>query len=332
LPSGIKMAVKTLTDVTDYRVLVEFVTPLLLDEVSRAGEGIGLDPYDLDDALEDLFCSKEDLQRMVDTLARKKNIILQGPPGVGKTFASRRLAYALIGFKAEEQVEMVQFHQSYSYEDFVQGWRPTREGGFSLRYGVFYEFCNAARENSAASYVFIIDEVNRGNLSKIFGELLMLLEADKRGDGFSIPLTYSDSGERFSVPENVHVIGLMNTADRSLALVDYALRRRFTFFDLRPQVGSSRFREFLSGLVEEDVADYLINRICSLNERIRDDTVNLGQGYEIGHSFFCPQDTEEELDMDWYRSVVEFEIAPLLREYWFDDLDRAEEEIAALVE
>lgn len=180
----------------------------------------------------------------------------------------------------------------------------------------------------------IIDEINRGNLSKIFGELLMLIEADKRGADYAIPLTYApDLSDRFFIPENLYIIGMMNTADRSLAMVDYALRRRFTFIDLRPEFASEDFRTFLEDHdVEPDVIDMIITRICLLNDDIRSESTNLGPGFEIGHSFFCPHGTEDELGIDWYRAIINSEIGPLLREYWFDDLSKADDMVSRLLQ
>lgn len=180
--------------------------------------------------------SEEDYNSLVSLLEHKKNIILQGAPGVGKTFAAKRLAYSIIKRKDPSLVKMVQFHQSYSYEDFVRGYRPT-DKGFEIKNGPFYDFCKKAEEDSENRYFFIIDEINRGNLSKIFGELFMLIEADKRADPLknnqpSVQLLYRDPEkgvEEFSIPSNLYIIGMMNTADRSLALMDFALRRRFGF-------------------------------------------------------------------------------------------------------
>src|SRR5699024_7318145 len=147
------------------------------------------------------------------------------------TYAAKRLAYSVIGEQDRSRVQIVQFHQSYSYEDFLMGYRPRESGGFTLTEGPFYRFCEDARaDDPTPPYFFIIDEINRGNISKIFGELLMLIESDKRGT--ELRLLYKH--ESFSVPPNVHIIGMMNTADRSLAVLDYALRRRFGFFEMAP--------------------------------------------------------------------------------------------------
>ena len=283
--------------------------------------------YGVDTALDGLFLEETQFRRILDCIALRKNLILQGPPGVGKTFIARRIAWCLKGHKDSRSIEMVQFHQSYAYEDFVQGWRPTETGGFTLRDGVFFEFCKRAEKHPGKPFVFVIDEINRGNLSRIFGELLMLIEADKRGHEHAITLTYSASGERFSVPDNVHLLGLMNTADRSLAIVDYALRRRFAFETLSPAYGTGKFRAYL---LEADVDPSLVDRIdrnlSTLNARIRAEK-DLGRGFEIGHSYFVP---EELADEQWYLGIVELQIAPLLREYWFDRPEQADQLVEKL--
>ena len=288
--------------------------------------------YPISKALDGLFIEPEAFTAILNTLGRRKNVILQGPPGVGKTFMSRRLAYALMGRKDKQRLQFVQFHQSYSYEDFIQGWRPTADGGFELRDGVFHTFCSrAADDGSGDPWVFVIDEINRGNLSRIFGELLMLIENDKRGPDHSIPLAYS-SDRTFFVPENVHVIGLMNTADRSLAMVDYALRRRFGFMTLKPAYGNERFNQYLLAQdVPEDLVSRINDRMAAVNQEIRSDRRNLGPGFEIGHSFFVPSGDEESLDESWYESVVRAEIEPLIREYWFDQPSRADELVGKLL-
>lgn len=287
--------------------------------------------YTVKEAAEELFIEQASFEQIKSVWKKKKNLIVQGPPGVGKTFFYRQLAYALMGSKDPDRLTTVQFHPSYAYEDFVQGYRPS-SNGFVLRDGVFFRACLRAQRDMGRRHVFVIDEVNRGNLAKIFGELLMLLEADKRGEEWAVPLAYSDeSAKKFFIPKNLYVLGLMNTADRSLAVVDYALRRRFAFVDLEPAYKSPKFKEFLQ---EKGVSDALRTKIISqmikLNERIATDTANLGPGFCIGHSYFSspPEDVAEH--DDWFQRVVDTEIAPLLREYFFDNPSQADDLVKLL--
>ncbi|MDE0072908.1 MAG: AAA family ATPase [Gammaproteobacteria bacterium] len=282
-------------------------------------------------ALQDLFIDPGHFTRLVKSIKSGKNLILQGPPGTGKTFIARRIAWCIIGRKDNGPIGMVQFHQSYAYEDFVEGFRPTKGGGFDLKPGVFRRFCERARANPKIPYVFIIDEINRGNLSRIFGELLMLIEADKRSEDYAVTLPYSDT--QFHVPGNVHLLGMMNTADRSLALVDYALRRRFAFETLEPAYGTEYGRDaFEKHLAAKGADPSLARRICDrmakLNEKIANDK-ELGRGFRIGHSYFVPGDGDAPSE-DWYGHVVDTQIAPLLREYWFDAAEDVERDVARL--
>ena len=283
------------------------------------------EPYSMDDALSELFLDHTSLERLLAIWTGKKNLIIQGAPGVGKSFVAKRLAYLLLGAKDARRVETIQFHQSYSYEDFVQGYRPDGKGGFALREGVFHRFCAKASLSPSLPHVFIIDEINRGNLSKILGELMLLIEHDKRGPAWSATLSYSQPDEpRFFVPANLYLLGMMNTADRSLSIVDYALRRRFSFALLEPMFGSSKFREFLiKAGAPDEIVTMIVERMTTLNQAISEDRTNLGAGYRIGHSFFVPPEGFE-YDAGWYRRVIETEIFPLLEEYWFDGPDKAE--------
>jgi 5-methylcytosine-specific restriction protein B len=272
------------------------------------------------DALAGLFMSSDELDAILARLKRKKALILQGPPGVGKTFIAKRLAFAMMGQKDENRVAMVQFHPSYGYEDFVQGYRPTG-AGLERRNGIFHQFVQRAQTDTSRDWFFIIDEINRGNLAKIFGELLMLLEADKRGASHAVPLTYSHTPEEtFYLPSNVHIIGTMNTADRSLAMVDYALRRRFAFETLAPAIDSDEFEAWLLDKgASQAMVEKIRGRIGSLNAKI-DKERDLGERFRIGHSFFCPG-PEDKPDESWYAEIISSEIKPLLDEY-FDSSER----------
>ncbi|MEO3945280.1 AAA family ATPase [Gorillibacterium sp. CAU 1737] len=312
-----QVALKTLTDISSYTDYLDKLKSLLsMDEVEELVEeqDFQYESYSETDYLNEVFMDGEKYDSLVRLLRAKKNIILQGAPGVGKTFTAKRLAYSMMGNKDTSRVMMIQFHQSYSYEDFIMGFRPSQDG-FELAYGPFYEFCKKAQDDNEREYFFIIDEINRGNFSKIFGELLMLIEKDKRGD--QIRPLYSN--ERFSVPENVYIIGMMNTADRSLALIDYALRRRFAFFTLEPAFHSDGFQAMIAEAPHTRLQT-LVDQITALNEAIRMDD-SLGDGFQIGHSYLC---TTDEITDEWLKSVVTFELLPLLTEYWFDEKVKAE--------
>lgn len=275
--------------------------------------------YTKSNFLDEVYVSYLDYERLESLILRKKNLILQGAPGVGKTFAAKRLAYAIMGEKDDSRVMQVQFHQNYSYEDFVMGYKPNEDGGFELKNGVFYRFCKRAAADSEHKYFFIIDEINRGNLSKIFGELLMLIENDYRDK--PIQLAYND--EMFAVPSNLYIIGMMNTADRSLAMIDYALRRRFSFFEMKPGFNSPAFEEEMRKKMEPRL-NSLVKAIVELNKVIENDD-SLGSGFCIGHSYLCNLGYHYELE-----NIVEYDIIPMLREYWFDNDERFNQEAQKL--
>lgn len=312
-----KSVAKRLTDITPYtdyiEKLITIFTPDELDDVDTQPE-VDYPEYSSADFLSDVYMSEQDYETLVNVLKMKKNIILQGAPGVGKTFTAKRLAYSIIGSKNPDRVQMIQFHQSYSYEDFIEGYRPT-ENGFTIKKGSFYKFCKLAEDDDENDYFFIIDEINRGNLSKLFGELFMLIEKDKRG--IELQLLYSD--ENFSVPPNVYIIGMMNTADRSLAMLDYALRRRFSFFTMKPGFNTIGFQTYQDSL-KSDAFKKLISCIKQLNSKIAAD-ISLGEGFCIGHSYFCGL-TAKTATVQTLTSIIEYELIPLLKEYWFDEPEK----------
>ena len=314
---------KTLTCISPYPDYVQQLLALFVEEVpeeTAEQKEIKYPPYTKDDFLNEVYMDEDTYNTLTKLLETKYNVIFQGAPGVGKTFAAKRLAYSIMGQKDTSRVAMVQFHQSYSYEDFIQGYRPSKNG-FELENGIFYKFCKEAEEDNERPYFFIIDEINRGNLSKILGELMMLIEKDKRGE--KIKLLYSN--EWFTVPQNVKIIGMMNTADRSLALMDYALRRRFAFFDFAPAFSSEGFKAYM-GEKNSSKLEKLTSVVESLNNAIAFDE-SLGDGFRIGHSYFC---TDDEITDEWLKSVVEYEVIPLLKEYWFDEPTKVKDWSATL--
>ncbi|MGN0648775.1 MAG: AAA family ATPase [Oscillospiraceae bacterium] len=271
-----------------------------------------VEKYDKDAFLDEVYMTESKYDTLVAVLKNKKNIILQGAPGVGKTYAAKRLAYSMMGEKDESRIAFVQFHQNYSYEDFMMGYKPVNDG-FALQYGIFYRFCQEAANQPDKDFFFIIDEINRGNMSKIFGELLMLIERDYRGT----TATLAYNGMAFSVPKNLYIIGMMNTADRSLAMIDYALRRRFSFFDIEPGFESAGFMKYQQQLNNETFS-LLVSKVQELNREITLDK-SLGKGFCIGHSYFCGQ---KECTDEWMQAIVDYDILPMLSEYWFDDMSQ----------
>lgn len=327
VPNGVQLPGQTLTNISKKSELLNIISDFYnsipgLSEDDPEPTVHNSVEYTKQHALKDLFMPEQKLDRIIKQLKRKKNVVLQGPPGTGKTFVARRIAYLLIGEADPSRAPLTQFHQSTTYEDFVQGYRPDGAGNFLLKNGCFYEYCQLARTQPDRTFVFIIDEINRGNLSKIFGELFMLIEHDKRGGDFAVPLTYAkELKDTFSVPANLFLIGTMNTADRSLSMVDYALRRRFAFESLVPEFESVAFGELLNGSgASAEIVSAVRARMAKLNAMIKQDTSSLGSGFQIGHSFFVPT-PGQAADANWLRDIIECEILPLLEEYWCDDPD-----------
>ena len=279
------------------------------------------------------FVNQDQIHNMRNRLQTKKNLILQGPPGTGKTWLAKRLAWALVGRKDASRVRAVQFHPNLSYEDFVRGWRPSSDGTLDLVDGPFLEMREAAIRDEKGKYVLVIEEVNRGNPAQILGEMLTLLEADKRDADSALELTYKREGEQgLHLPPNLYVVGTMNIADRSLALVDLALRRRFAFVDLVPEIGE-RWKAWVKEQCgfDDSVLSNIQARMSNLNQTIESDS-KLGRQFQVGHSYVTPPPDVETNPGTWYRDVVESEIGPLLDEYWFDEPSKAQREREKLLE
>ncbi len=317
-PDG-QAAMKTLTDITQYTDYVQKLESLFYEDeadepiIEKESKNTS---YNKNDFLNNVYMDSDEYDRLAGLLIHEKNIILQGAPGVGKTYIARKLAYSIIGEVDTERVEMVQFHQSYSYEDFVIGYRPGDNQSFELCEGIFYKFCKKAEEDDENNpYFFIIDEINRGNMSKIFGELFMLIENDKRG--IEIPLLYGK--RKFKIPKNINIIGTMNTADRSLAIIDYALRRRFAFYNISPKFDNDKFIEYVNSFENEKFVN-LINTVKSLNVAISKDET-LGEGFCIGHSYFSNLQSVDDITL---YNIIEYKIIQLIKEYWFDETTKLE--------
>ena len=296
-----------------------------------------IESYRIENIIQDgAFLDLDKLSLIMRRLKEKKNLILQGPPGTGKTWLAKRLGMALIEEEIkDQQISSVQFHPNLSYEDFVRGWRPGSDEKLSLQEGIFMEMVDRALENSDEKYVLVIEEINRGNPAQIFGELLTLIESSKRNSREAIKLCYPNSEGLHTpvyVPSNLYIIGTMNVADRSLALVDMAFRRRFAFINLEPNLNKT-WKDFVVNKLGMDtsIANYIQSEIGNLNNQISSDS-RLGKDFQIGHSFFTPNESLKNKDSKkWFVEMVESEIAPLLQEYWFDSLEEADKAVENLL-
>lgn len=319
-----------------YRLLDEDMTSDLdTDPYSKIESEVPIEPYSIDNIISDgCFLDKVKVEKTLKRLSTKKNIILQGPPGTGKTWLAKRLAFALIGQRDDSKIRAVQFHPNLSYEDFIRGWRPSGEGKLTLVDGPFMEVITTAIDDPESKYVIVIEEINRGNPAQVFGEMLTLLETDKRTPDEALELSYRKSaGERVYIPSNLYVIGTMNIADRSLALVDLALRRRFAFIDLEPTLGKA-WRDWVQTKndIDSEFLDDIEQRINALNDEVAIDP-SLGAQFQVGHSYVTPAVGMNITDAkEWFGEVVETEIGPLLDEYWFDDLEKSRKAQKRLME
>jgi len=282
--------------------------------------------YDIENIIsEGCFLETNHLREFIARLKEKKNIIFQGPPGTGKSWLAKRLGYALMGERNDVRLRAVQFHPNLSYEDFVRGYRPSGNGQLDLKDGPMLEMINDAIDDPENDYVLVIEEINRGNPAQIFGEMLTLIEADKRNPDEALELSYRRThDERISIPKNLYIIGTMNIADRSLAMVDLALRRRFAFINLEPILNNT-WQEWVAknSKIDSDFLAIVRQRLNDLNEQISGDPT-LGEQFKIGHSYVTPSKGYVIEDpKNWFRQVVKTEIGVLLDEYWYEDLQKA---------
>lgn len=326
-------------DPGSYRLLIDLDSIEIDDPevIEIIDTKISLESYSVATIIKDgCFLAEKEIHRILERFRTKKNLILQGPPGTGKTWLAKRLALALIGKKDDSKIKAVQFHPNLSYEDFVRGFRPSVESTLALCNGPFMEMIELAKSNPAEKYVLVIEEINRGNPAQIFGEMLTLLEADKRTPDEALELCYKDElkpGEKVFIPDNLYVIGTMNIADRSLALVDFALRRRFAFIDLEPQLNDT-WRNWLVNEcgADQSIVNQIQAKITELNKLIENDST-LGRQFRVGHSYVTPPlKSKIENIENWFVQVVETEIYPLLEEYWFDSPKAAQDAKRRLLE
>lgn len=294
-----------------------------IDNENIIEQSIVKEIYNLEDLIkEGCFVEEEQLSKIISSLNRKKSIILQGPPGTGKTWLAKRLANIIVGYKNSNNIKAIQFHPNMSYEDFIRGYRPSGDGRLALIDGPFLEMINKARNDSQSNYVMVIEEINRGNPTQILGEMLTLLEVDKRTPTEALELTYRREHENgIFIPNNLYVIGTMNLADRSLAMVDFALRRRFAFFYLAPNFDEKWLNYMIDKTkLSRKSLEKIRHVMNNLNQYIAKEEM-LGNAFTIGHSYLTCDSVIPDA-MSWYKDIIDSEIKPLLEEYWFDDSNK----------
>lgn len=298
-----------------FKASIEKIVEKYVDAIFNFTGNFG---YTKTELLREVFMDEEVLDDIIFNLEQKKNIILQGPSGVGKTFIAKRICYFHQGNRDNSNIEVVQFHEYYTYEEFVRGYRRGKSGEDYIKNGIFYEFIKRAQQYPEHKYYFIIDEINRGDLNKIFGELTMLIENNKRGKENSIKLLYSDCDENFYIPENVYIIGTLNVADNTLKSIGYPLRRRFGFIDIEPVFENIDLRNYMGNYIGVEMADKVVCKMNQLNKIIEEDS-SLGRKYKIGQSYFMISEKVDEYQVhSWYRQVIKRDIEPLIREYMID--------------
>ena len=323
---GFEIDVDNFSELMEYRKLyfhaflkfkssIEKIVEKYVDAIFNFTGNFG---YTKTELLREVFMDEEVLDDIIFNLEQKKNIILQGPSGVGKTFIAKRICYFHQGNRDNSNIEMVQFHEYYTYEEFVRGYRRGKNGEDYIKNGIFYDFIKKAQTYPEHKHYFIIDEINRGNLNKIFGELTMLIENNKRGKENSIKLLYSECDESFYIPENVYIIGTLNTSDNTLKDISHPLRRRFGFIDIDPVFENMDLRNYLGNYIGVEMTDKVVCKMMYLNKTIDEDT-KLGKRYKIGQSYFMINEKVDEYQVySWYRQVIKRDIEPLIREYMID--------------
>lgn len=260
------------------------------------------DEYNKQKFLKDVYMDEKEYDELRALILKRKNVILEGAPGVGKTYIAQRMIYSILGQKDEEKILSVQFHAAYSNDEFMGGYRPDDIGIYKYKRGCFKRFCSKARNDPDHQYFVLIDEINRGNIVKIFGESFSLIELDKRGKDTYIELAISR--ERFYVPHNLYIIGTMNNYDESLAITDFAVRRRFCFYTIKPAYDNENFQKFYH---QNPALEKVIHGIQEVNAGL-DDRI------KIGHSYFCKPMDNEELSM-----TVKYNLIPYVKQCYQND-------------